>query len=97
MILTRKEFAHTFNALQEGLGNDASPLWIPDEGQTLPSQWFVCVKPIGVHRFKSDYYQWCNSTLKGQVRCYSTSSDDQKEWWGFTNREDIVVWSLKWM
>lgn len=96
MILNRREFAHTFNALQQGLGNEDSPLWIPDEDQELPSQWFVCVKPIGVHRFKFDYYNWCNSALKGQVRCYSSASEDQAEWWGFTNRDDIVLWMLKW-
>lgn len=96
MILSRQEFAHTFNALKEGLGNDDSPLWIPEENNN-PSQWFVCVNPIGVHRFKQDYYQWCNSTLKGQVLCYSSDRDDKKEWWGFTDMDDIVVWSLKWM
>ena len=95
MILTRDEFAHTFNTLKEGLGNEDSPLWIPDDN--LPSEWFVCVKPIGVHRFKFDYYNWCNSALRGQVRCYSSASEDQKEWWGFTNKDDIVVWMLKWI
>ena len=96
MILSREEFAHTFDALKEGLGNDDSPLWIPDNNE-LPSKWFVCVKPLKVHTYKSQYYQWCNSTLQGIVRCYSSSSEDQKEWWGFTNKEDIPIWMLKWM
>jgi hypothetical protein len=95
MILSREEFSHHFNALKEGLGNKDSPLWIPDDFE--PSEWFVCVEPIGVHRFKSSYYDWCNKTLKGPVRCYSSDSDDKKEWWGFTNKEDIVLWMLKWM
>lgn len=98
MILSRAEFAHYFNALKEGLGNEGSPLWVPDyDGDGSPGLWFVCVKPIGAHRFKLQYYDWCNKTLKGKVRCYSSDTADKKEWWGFTNKEDIVVWSLKWM
>ena len=97
MILSREEFCQHFNSLKEGLGNVGSPLWIPDEGEDKLSSWFVCVKPIGVHRFKFDYYDWCNKTLKGQVRCFSSSNDEKQEWWGFTNKEDIVVWTLKWM
>jgi hypothetical protein len=94
-MLTRQEFADHFNALDNRLAVPDSPLWIPDDD--TPSEWFVCVKPIGVHRFKFSYYDWCNKTLKGQVRCYSSSSEDQQEWWGFTHKEDIVLWTLKWM
>ncbi len=95
MMLSREEFAHYFNALKEGLGDKNSPLWVPDEEE--PSEWFVCVSPIGVSRFKWEYYNWCNTTLRGRVRCYSSDPDDKKEWWGFTNKEDVVVWTLKWM
>lgn len=97
MVLNRKEFAHYFNALKEGMGDAKSPLWAPEELQSPVSLWFVCVKPIGVSRFKWDYWNWCNSTLAGQVRCYSSDTTDKKEWWGFTNKDDIPVWMLKWM
>lgn len=95
MILERQEFADYFKSLDERLAGTDSPLWIPDEG--TPSKWFVCTKPIGVHRFKFSYYDWCNKTLKGRVRCYSSDTDNEQEWWGFTNQEDIVLWTLKWM
>ena len=94
MILSRQEFSQHFNDLKAGLGYEDSPLWIPDED--TPSEWFVCVKPIGVHRFKFQYYDWCNNTLKGRVRCYSSNDEDKQEWWGFTVKEDIVLWTLKW-
>ena len=97
MILTREEFSHYFNALKEGLGDSKSPLWIPDEAEDGgPSEWFVCVKPIGVHKFKFAYYDWCNKTLRGKVRCYSSDNDDEQEWWGFTDQKDIPLWMLKW-
>ena len=94
MILTRQEFAEYFNSLDVRLGVDDSPLWIPDED--APSQWFVCVNPIGVHKFKNKYYDWCDTTLAGKIRCYSSDSYNDKEWWGFTDKQDIVLWTLKW-
>ena len=97
MILDRTEFAYHFNALKDALGNDGSPLWIPEENSEEPYTWFVCVKPNGVSRFKWSYWEWCNSTLIGKVRCYSSDTDNQQEWWGFTNKEDITIWMLKWM
>ena len=96
MILTRAQFVDYFNNLGAGLGNDDSPLWIPEESGDR-CEMFVCVKPIGVSRFKWAYYNWCNTTLKGKVFCYSSDPDNQKEWWGFTNRDDIVLWMLKWV
>ena len=95
MILSREEFAHFFNALREGLGDAKSPLWIPEDKNTKCS-WFVCVPPLKVHTYKSEYYDWCRATLQGEVRCFSSDSEDKKEWWGFTNKEDIVLWTLKW-
>lgn len=94
MVLDRTEFADHFRSLDKRLAGPESPLWIPDED--TPSEWFVCVEPIGVHRFKFEYYNWCNNTLKGKVRCYSSASENKQEWWGFTDREDIVLWMLKW-
>ena len=53
------------------------------------------VEPTKEH--KINYYNWCDKTLKGRVRCYSSDSDNDREWWGFTEQEDIVLWTLKWM
>lgn len=94
MILNRQEFADYFELLDKRLAGPSSPLWIPDEDD--PSKWFVCVKPIGVHRFKFSYYDWCNNTLMGRVRCYSSNTEDEQEWWGFTEQKDIPIWMLKW-
>ena len=94
-MLSRQEFSDHFNSLKNGLGDEDSPLWIPE--QTCgPSQWFVCVKPLKVHTYKNDYYKWCNTTLKGRVRCYSSDSENKQEWWGFSDKQDIVLWTLKW-
>ena len=95
MLLDRAEFAQHFNRTQDGLGDNSSPLWIPED-DGAPSEWFVCVEPLKSHNFKQGYWDWCNTTLSGKVRCYSSDSDNQKEWWGFTDKQDIVLWTLKW-
>ena len=98
MILSRAEFAQMFNDIKSGLGDPDSPLWLPDDAVPGdPSEWFVSVKPLRVHQFKSGYYGWCRSALSGQVRCYSSDTDNQQEWWGFTQQEDIALWKLRWM
>lgn len=97
MILSRLEFIDYFKTLDSRIdSNDPDcPLWIP-EHDSEPSSWFVRVVPIKAHRFKRKYYDWCNNTLGGVVRCYSSDPDNQQEWWGFTNQKDIVPWLLKW-
>lgn len=91
-FLTRQEFANHYNQLKPGLGDPDSPLWIPDpEGNTC--RFFIRVpKPVGAN---DDYHSWCERHLDGLVRCFS-SSEDAGEWWGFTNKDDIVMWTLKW-
>jgi len=96
MILTREEFADEFNSLKPGLGNPDSPLWFAEEQNIKPS-WFVCIKPIRISERKQEYWSWCNMTLKGQLLCYSSNSEDQQEWWGFTDQKDVVLWMLRWM
>lgn len=98
-MLTRDEFIEYFKNLDSRIdGNDpGSPLWVPEAEYVETCNWFVCVEPIGVHRFKSEYYQWCNSVLAGKVLCFSSDSEGQKEWWGFTCKEDVPIWMLKWM
>lgn len=95
MILSRLEFAQHFNELKSGLGNADSVLWIPEENANA-SQWFVCVTPRQIHQYRMDFWQWCHQTLSGKIRCYSSSDEEQQEWWGFTEHKDIVPWLLKW-
>lgn len=99
MILSRTEFAEMFNSIRSGLGDKGSALWeaecdIPD------CQWFVQVRPLEIsgkrHGYKNSYWAWCNQNLTGKTRCFSSNNDDAEEWWGFTNKDDIVLWTLRW-
>jgi hypothetical protein len=95
-ILTRSEFKDYWNNIKEGLGNADSPLWEAEREIFKGNyQWFVS-KSITSYGNLEEYWQWCEVTLKGNITCYSASSEENQEWWGFTNKDDIVIWSLRW-
>lgn len=95
-MINRKEFRKIFNQLKSGLGDSNSPLWEP-ERHCRPSRWFVKIRPINFDETTSQkFWKWCYKNCRGQVLCYSTNSDNQEEWWGFTHRADIVFWVLRW-
>lgn len=106
MIYTRQQFADMWDEEKPGLGNADSPLWVPEDnwssmGGTGPvhCEWFVCIKPmrLGQERDrKIKFWDWCNHNLAGQCRCFSSNTQGNEEWWGFTERDDITLWMLKW-
>jgi hypothetical protein len=97
-MLTRNEFVEYFDQLDPRIqaAESSSPLWIPEQ-DTIQCQWFVCAKPINASTFDSTYFTWCQQMLQGAVLCFSSDTDNQQEWWGFTHQEDIPLWMLKWM
>ena len=62
------------------------------------AQWFVCIKPIDNKHFQGEakYWRWCDENCTGKLYCYSSSSELQQEWWGFSDYDDIPLWLLKW-
>ena len=103
MILTRRQFAKMFNGVKDGLGKWDSPLWIPetmDKSARVKCQWFICIKPVWMREgAKEEYWKWCNENLTGKVLCYSSSGSDreiQEEWWGFSDKQDLTWWRLRW-
>ena len=99
MILSRHEYRMWVRLREPRFYSWDSPAWT-HEPQRHPSQWFVKVKPIGIsnsNRYrKSDYWTWCNKNLHGRLLCYWCDTENQEEWWGFTNKDDIALWLLKW-
>ena len=92
-FLTRQEFANHYNRLKPGLGNPDSPLW-QAEHNCSPCRFFIRLhKPVD-YEYMPDFHDWCERVLDGEVRCFS--SGENGEWWGFTNKDDIVIWTLKW-
>lgn len=81
-----------------GMVDDDSPVWCPEHDMTDKCEWFVCVPCLSLSRnnIKDDYWLWCTNNLNGYVRCFMSDSDNNKEWWGFTDGSDITVWLLKW-
>lgn len=92
-LLNRKQFRKMWEARDPGLGEEHSPLWIP-EHSLRKSRHFLCVRPIEEDNHK--LWLWTVKNCQGQVLCYSSSDEDQEEWWGFTHKPDIVHFVLKW-
>ena len=99
MIITRKDFIAIM--VYEG-GLDESLLFMPETDQSLnpllskpPAQWFVNINPINLHQTRADVlHHWNKKHLKGSIFCYSSSDTD--EWWGFTEKDDVFFWLLRW-
>ena len=67
-------------------------MWTPEQiVPGLPSEWFIKM-PITTD---DDFWDWCKSSLQGIVRCYVCDKNGGL-WWGFTNKQDIVVFILRW-
>ena len=59
-------------------------------------KWFVCVEPISLTTEVMDqYWKWVKLNCCGRVVCFYSSTTEQ--WWGFTNKNDITWWCLKWV
>lgn len=97
-MITRDEFKEVARHwhLYTDFSADDSPLWAVEQSTQIIPQWFVCVKPVRVVTQIEDYWQWCEKHLTGKLLCYSSSDEDQEEWWGFTNKDDGILWILKW-
>lgn len=101
-IYTRHEFGRWLNLRDRRLGGRNCVAW-SCEPKNHPSQWFVCVAPV-CDRTKgknytgtpADYWTWCREKLQGRVLGYYSDRDNGIEWWGFTNQDDILLWTLKW-
>ena len=101
MIQTRSEFKQWIETMfpEKSMSSDKSAVWIPEHDLTQTKcGWFVTVKPVraSTGTSKPEYWTWCNKNLQGHVRCFWSNSDDGEEIWGFTDRNDIHWWMLKW-
>jgi hypothetical protein len=101
-VLNRQEFITEFNHIMRdhgGCEDPDHPLWEAEKFSTtqVQCQYFVCVKPIVFDGWeKHTYWDWVNTTLQGDVTCYSSDDRERQEWWGFTKEEDVPIWILKW-
>jgi len=101
--MNRKEFAEYWNNKTAGLGNPDSLLWEAEHNLDTKCEYFQKFEieknklnlwdTYNPHA-KSDFWEWCGDNLEGLTRCFS--SDGDYEWWGFTNKKDIVLFSLRW-
>ena len=100
-MISRRTFVKKINAVHPGLCAVGGPMWIT-EIASQQAKWFICVRPLNIYETTSNFWDWCDHNLHGKVRCYSSTGgnsfdDINEEWWGFTHKEDIVWWKLRWI
>lgn len=92
-MLNRKQFRKMWEDRWPPLGKEGSPLWIPEESKRK-SKYFACIRPI--KKYRDDFWSWTCQNCQGQVLCYSSSYQDQEEWYGFTHKADVLLFLLRW-
>lgn len=98
MVLTRQEYINYWNKKDPDVVEPDGVMWFWESESGVESQWFLWSDTVVCNKIRKnseDFFQWCEENLQGQVTCYS--SDNEGEWWGFTQRDDIVLWALKWI
>ena len=105
-IKTREQFKDYIRTLfveDELWVGPNSVVWTPENDGVMDKtgeqcEWFVCVPCLRLnHRnMKSDYWLWCSENLKGYVRCFFSNTEADEEYWGFTHKEDIMWWAIRW-
>jgi hypothetical protein len=97
MILTRKQWREWMGQhFSPDILEEGSVLYIPEE-DTDSCQIFVyhrCLNLKGSDKKK--YWAWCKKNLKGDVRCFWSNPEEDREWWGFIEPNDVAWWLLKW-
>lgn len=97
MLLTRDEFKEMLESWRPGISSDGSGVWALEDYMGYQSEWFVCINPIKMDVI-DDMWEWIEGEGKliGKMSCYYSSIEKNEEWWGFTHKEDIPLWMLKW-
>jgi len=107
MIVDRKTFiaimVHEGGVEEEYLFMPETDTYLNREGKP-PANWFMnCPIIQQMYRNQGDdysskkryFWDWCEQHLQGAIYVYSES--DTEQWWGFANKDDIFLWSLKWL
>lgn len=99
MIVDRKTF-YAIMVYEGGL--DPNIVFMPETDPHLnpkkrnPAKWFlICPSIFLLYPKSKKFWDWCDKHCQGAVYCYSES--DTEQWWGFENKDDIILWSLKWL
>jgi hypothetical protein len=98
MVLTRHEFTQWIKLREPRLATRDSPVWSIETRYCRPG-WFVKVAPKVRTRASAtheEYWDWCSANLKGKLLCYWSDPEKGAEWWGFTEKDDITLWILRW-
>lgn len=96
MILDREQFCDHIDSVTPGLSDPIGPLWIPELQHRKRFTWFLKIHPV---ECDPEFWEFTKS-LRGKIACFSSGMNGDTletwEWWGFTRRDDIVLFLMRW-
>jgi hypothetical protein len=94
MILSRQEFIDHLNIEFPGedFGQVSHPVWSYELYAPVKSNWFIKTQVV---EKSASWDGWTFKGQKGTVLCYISDNTADEEWWGFSDKDDIVFWLLK--
>jgi hypothetical protein len=100
-VLSRLEFAKLASVTRPHQPFDPDVLWYPERrkergvGKVFCCHYFICVRKI-LEEGNTEFWDWTKEALQGETSCFASDDFGRKEWWGFTNKDDILIFVLRW-
>lgn len=101
MILDRQQFAHHMKSGHHFADRQTpfqNPLWVPEQQHNARFEWFLRISMANYQT--EEFWDFCHNTLQGKIGCFSsgmnTITGESWEWWGFTHKDDITLFVLRW-
>jgi hypothetical protein len=83
-----------------GLLDDGEPFWIPEFAENRKCKVFVETKDFSwwalVNDSRDEFYKWNKKHLSKKPLCFVSDSEHHREWWGFENEQDAVLFVMRW-
>jgi len=81
-----------------GIYTDEEPFWIPEFRVNRKANYFIECRVVGQGDTGcvEGFWNWCRNNLTKVPMCFMSSSEENKEWWGFNTEKDVMMFLLRW-
>jgi hypothetical protein len=82
-----------------GLLDDGEPFWIPEFAENRMCKVFAETKLLIGFKWlgeRETFNKWNKKHLSKVPMCFVCDSENNREWWGFENEQDAVLFVMRW-
>jgi hypothetical protein len=82
-----------------GLLDDGEPFWIPEFAENRKCKVFVEIEQLMGSKWlgeRDPFYEWNKKHLSKTPLCFVSDGEKNREWWGFENEQDAVLFVMRW-